>query len=154
MSELLASTTARFFGIHGLIYQTCHIWGNLLSYYVLRIGAVEEELGVNITICQCGIDFCNIQTNCSTSNLREPRDDLRNLLTGVFVAISVLAVVFVLFGLDELKNRKENVSISWEYIKATCKQMKDKRQLLLIPMSLNIGVMQGFVMGDFTKVRS
>ncbi|GBM56953.1 hypothetical protein AVEN_39859-1 [Araneus ventricosus] len=29
--------------------------------------------------------------------------------------------------------------------------MRDKRQLLLIPMSLNIGVMQGFVMGDFTK---
>ncbi|CAL1292380.1 unnamed protein product [Larinioides sclopetarius] len=151
MSELLASTTARFFGVHGLIYQTCHVWGNLLSYYVLRIGAVEDEMGVSNTSCHCGFDFCNFQTNCSTNNLREPREDLRNLLTGIFVAISVLAVIFILFGLDEVKNRKKNVTISWKYIAATCNQIKDKRQLLLIPMSLNIGVMQGFVMGDFTK---
>ncbi|GIY26784.1 protein unc-93 homolog A [Caerostris extrusa] len=143
-------TTARFFGIHGLIYQTCHVWSNLMSYYVLRIGAVKEIDFKNAT-CKCGADFCTVDTDCSKNNLREPRDDLRNLLTGLFVALSVLSVLLVVFGLDELKKKKKNVTISWEYLIATCKHIKNKKQLFLIPMSLNIGVSQGFVMGDFTK---
>ncbi|GIY91127.1 protein unc-93 homolog A [Caerostris darwini] len=149
-SKLLESTTARFFGIHGLIYQTCHVWSNLMSYYVLRIGAVKEVDFKNST-CKCGADFCTVDTDCSKNNLREPRDDLRNLLTGLFVALSVLSVLLVVFGLDELKKKKKNVAISWEYLIATCKHIKNKKQLFLIPMSLNIGVSQGFVMGDFTK---
>ncbi|GFS30691.1 protein unc-93 homolog A [Nephila pilipes] len=149
-SKLLESTTARFFGIHGLIYQTCHIWSNLISYYVLRIGVVEVEYGRNST-CLCGASFCNIGTDCSQNNLREPRDDLRYILIGLFVALSILALLLVVFCLDELKKKRKNVSVSWQILISTITHMKNKKQLFLIPMSLNIGVSQGFIMSDFTR---
>lgn len=76
-----------------------------------------------------------------------------------FTASGVLAVLLVIIFLDQIKSdqaetEKERLEAPsfWSTFLATFRHLKDKRQCLLIPLTMYSGFEQGFLSGDYTKV--
>ncbi|XP_061234516.1 protein unc-93 homolog A isoform X2 [Neopsephotus bourkii] len=73
-------------------------------------------------------------------------------------ASGVLAVLLIVTFLDQIKSdqaetEKEILETSsfWSTFLATFQHLKDKRQCLLIPLTIYSGLEQGFLSGDYTK---
>ncbi|KAF8786181.1 UNC93-like protein like [Argiope bruennichi] len=147
--KMIESTTARFFGFHGVAYLTCHLWGNLLTYFILQTDV--EVNATNNSTCVCGASFCNVASACFEQNVELPSERMRYILTATCVCIGVIALLIVVFFLDPLENEKEEVTFSTDLLMATYKLAKKKELVLLIPASFYIGMVQGFYTGDFTK---
>ncbi|XP_054718105.1 protein unc-93 homolog A-like [Uloborus diversus] len=151
LPKLIESTTARFFGCHGMAYLSTHIWSNLMSYYVLQKDHNQHSSAGNFS-CTCGADFCNEESLCFIQNLGDPSNEVRYILTGACVALSVCSVILVAAFMDPLRTDKKHVSFSLDLLMATFNlARKKKKVLLLIPMSFYIGMMHGFYIGDYTK---
>ncbi|CAL1292382.1 unnamed protein product [Larinioides sclopetarius] len=132
--KMIESTTARFFGFHGVAYLTCHLWGNLITYFILQTD-VDMNAVSNAT-CVCGADFCNVASKCFEQNIEQPRESIRYVLTGTCVCIAIIAVLAVVFFLDPLESeKKEEVTFSMDLLMATYKLAKKKELILLIPAS-------------------
>ncbi|NXS01125.1 UN93A protein, partial [Oxylabes madagascariensis] len=76
-----------------------------------------------------------------------------------FAASGVLAVLLVIIFLDQIKSdqaeterEKLEAPSFWSTFLATFRHLKDKRQCLLIPLTMYSGFEQGFLSGDYTKV--
>ncbi|GBO20242.1 UNC93-like protein [Araneus ventricosus] len=148
--KMIESTTARFFGFHGVAYLTCHLWGNLITYFILQTDV--DMNAVSNSSCVCGADFCNIASECFEQNIEQPSERIRYILTGTCVCIAIIAVLIVAFFLDPLESeKKEEVTFSMDLLMATYKLAKKKELIFLIPASFYIGMVQGFYTGDFTK---
>ncbi|GFX26263.1 UNC93-like protein [Trichonephila clavipes] len=147
--KVIESTTARFFGIHGTAYLSCFLWSNLLSYYVLESGVTQDY--VSNTSCACGANYCNIDSACFEHNIVEPSNRIRYILTGTCVCIGIASVLLVLFFLDSLETKKEEVYFSIKLLMATCKLAKRTDLILLMPSSFYVGMAQGFYTADFNK---
>ncbi|GBO34866.1 UNC93-like protein, partial [Araneus ventricosus] len=147
--KVIESTTARFFGFHGVAYLSSHITSNLMTYYILQ-SEVPEGTKSNSS-CICGADYCNVESTCFEENIVEPSDQIRYILTAACVCIGIVSVLIVFLFLDPLETKKEEVSFSVDLLMATNKLAKRKELLLLIPFSFYIGMVQGFFTGDFNK---
>ncbi|CAL1289354.1 unnamed protein product [Larinioides sclopetarius] len=145
----LESITARFFGFHGLVFHSAQVWSNLVSYYILQ-GGNHVNATVNLT-CFCGSEFCNSQPECVGVSAGGVNEDLRYLLSGVSVILAVIGVILVLILLDPLQTEKEPVKFNFNVLLATFRNCKKLEQISLIPISLYIGMIQGFYTADFTK---
>jgi len=71
----------------------------------------------------------------------------------------VLAVLLIVVFLDQIKSEQAETEKEileapsfWSTFLATFKHLKDKRQCLLIPLTMYSGLEQGFLSGDYTKV--
>lgn len=71
----------------------------------------------------------------------------------------MLAVLLIIIFLDQIKSdqaetEKEKLEAPsfWSTFLATFRHLKDKRQCLLIPLTMYSGFEQGFLSGDYTKV--
>ncbi|GFQ68750.1 protein unc-93 homolog A [Trichonephila clavata] len=147
--KIVESTTARFFGIHGMAYLSCHLWSNLMTYYVLESEVTGDH--VSNSSCVCGAKYCNIDSACFEQNITQPSDRIRYILTSACICIGVVSVFLIIFFLDSLETEKEKVSFSVKLLMATYKLARRKKLVLLIPFSFYIGMSQGFYTGDFTK---
>ncbi|KAF8793239.1 uncharacterized protein LOC129969394 [Argiope bruennichi] len=145
----LESITARFFGCHGLVFHSAQVWSNLVSYYILQTGNRVNET-VNST-CFCGSEFCNSQPECVGVSPDGVDDELRYYLSGVSVILAVIGVILVIIFLDPLNTEKEPVKFNFNVLMATFRNCKKMEQLSLIPISLYVGMLQGFYTADFTK---
>ena len=84
-------------------------------------------------------------------------DTTRHLLLATYLGCVVLAAVIVITLLDQIHVGKteadpEFSQTSFELSLATARMLKDTKCLLLMPMVLFLGLEQGFMFGDFTKV--
>ncbi|GFS37318.1 UNC93-like protein [Nephila pilipes] len=147
--KIVESTTARFFGIHGMAYLSCHLCSNLMTYYVL--GSEVKDDHVSNSSCICGASYCNIDSACFEQNIEEPSDRIRYILTSTCICIGIISTLLIIFFLDSLEEEKEDVSFSINLLMATYQLAKKKELILLIPSSFYIGMAQGFYTGDFTK---
>ncbi|GFT81283.1 protein unc-93 homolog A [Nephila pilipes] len=147
--RIVESITARFFGIHGMVYLSCHIWSNFMTYYVLK--SEVSDYHVNHTNCMCGADYCNTDSACFEQNIEEPSDRIRYILTGACVCIGIISTILIYFFLDTLETEKEEIPFSVNILMATYKLAKRNESILLIPFSFYTGMVQGFYIGDFTK---
>ncbi|XP_055939287.1 UNC93-like protein [Argiope bruennichi] len=152
---------AWFFGIYSFFHENAEIWGNVISYYVLK----ETDNGTKIivpdeTLLQCGVNFCGRSPDIANPNLKPPSEEKRYILTGIYFTIVVLAGFVILFFMDPLddsscednvKNDKEKPRLSANLLIATFEHMKNRDQLLLIPLSFYCGLADGFYNCDFTK---
>ncbi|GFX26278.1 UNC93-like protein [Trichonephila clavipes] len=148
-SKIVESTTARFFGIHGMAYLSCHLWSNLMTYYVLQSEVTDNH--VSNSSCVCGANYCNVDSVCFEQNITQPSDRIRYILTSACVCIGVISVTLIIFFLDSLETEKEEVSFSINLLMATYNLARRKKLVLLMPSSFYIGMSQGFYIGDFTK---
>ncbi|XP_063078704.1 protein unc-93 homolog A-like [Engraulis encrasicolus] len=144
----------QYFGTLYLLYQSSAVWGNLLSSLVFG----QEPTSVNITdgdLLLCGVHSCGAP-EVSLGNSTRPDDRLVYTLLGCYVGVGVLAMLLVAIFLDNIDKRtdpeekSEAESFSSTFL-ATFRQLRDKRQVLLIPVTSYIGLELGFLNGDYTK---
>ena len=71
------------------------------------------------------------------------------------MGIGVFAVLFVIVMLDRLTgdlDRRKAQESSVSLLIATVKHLRDKRMLLVLPITMFSGLEQAFTFGDFTQV--
>lgn len=122
----------------------------------------EDEVG------QCGAKVCNYIDSVSQSSDEMYSSDVNELVASIpdatrymlltsYLACGVMAGVVVVALLDQIHLGKteadpEFSQSSWELCLATVKMLKDTKCLLLMPLVTFVGLEQGFMFGDFTKV--
>ncbi|XP_035279237.1 protein unc-93 homolog A [Anguilla rostrata] len=141
-----------YFGIFFLIFQSSAVWGNLMSSLIFgqdaNIANITEE---NLQFCGAGVCTQNI-----TGESPKPERKLVNILVGCYIGVGLLAMLLVAVFLDNIdrdsaREFRGNRDPFWNTFLATFKHLRDKRQLLLIPLTMYSGFEQGFLAGDYTK---
>ncbi|CAH3025931.1 unnamed protein product [Porites evermanni] len=149
--ETQDAVVTRYFGIFFLIFQSGQIWGNLISSLVLQQG-MEDTFRDNAGDV-CGANFCKHPPALSNTTGEYNRSLVIKLLS-IYVGIGVFAVLFVIVLLDrltgDLDRRKEQES-SISLLIATIKHLRDRRILLVLPLTIFSGLEQAFTFGDFTS---
>uniref|UniRef100_A0A6J0UZX9 Protein unc-93 homolog A n=1 Tax=Pogona vitticeps TaxID=103695 RepID=A0A6J0UZX9_9SAUR len=147
----------QYFGIFFLIFQSSGVWGNLISSLVFDQTPNKAEPS-DAELAYCGAEDCETTSNVTNSNgtSNRPTDALRYTLLGTYTASGVLAVVLVSVFLDRIssdqaESEEKKMPSFWSTFLATFRHLKDKRQCLLIPLTMYSGFEQGFLAGDYTK---
>uniref|UniRef100_A0A4W3HTQ8 Protein unc-93 homolog A n=1 Tax=Callorhinchus milii TaxID=7868 RepID=A0A4W3HTQ8_CALMI len=148
----------QYFGIFFCLFQFSSVLGNLISSLVFQQysagdGDISEE-----TLKFCGAYDCPQISNNFSSNItvERPSNSTIYTLLGIYSAVGVLAVILVAVFLDELDQqevkrfREEKISVL-SVLLSTVKHLRDKRQCLLILLTIYSGLEQGFLSGDYTK---
>ncbi|XP_053568197.1 protein unc-93 homolog A-like [Bombina bombina] len=145
-----------YFGIFFFICHTCRIWGNLISALIFNLSPnAGESLGA-LNQTTCGAGFCPIQS-LAAENITGPSlsNTVLYTLLGCYTGCGVIAVLLIAIFLDTIKTKEETEQEKTQTICSmffeTFKHLKDKRQCLLIPLTLFSGLEQGFITGDFTR---
>ncbi|CAL1294884.1 unnamed protein product [Larinioides sclopetarius] len=149
-SMTFSSTNALFFGLHGLAYCSAQVWSNLISFYVLSSGQVENYN--KTSYCSCGADFCNNDEECVNTKIEEVPADVRYIYTGLCLACGIVAVLLIRLFVDPMVRSRGQVPLSWNHIFATMKFMKNKQQIFIIPLTICTCMLQAFYTADFTKL--
>ncbi|XP_075453042.1 protein unc-93 homolog A-like isoform X2 [Ascaphus truei] len=144
----------QYFGIFFLIYQSSGVWGNLISSLVLAQHSPKEMLE-NVSFSHCGANSCPVSSagsnNCTTQS-PDISDHVRYTLMGIYTGCGVLAVILIAAFLDQIERSEgETKASAWKSLLATFRQLGDKRQCLLIPLTMFSGFQQGFLSSDYTK---
>ncbi|XP_015917447.1 UNC93-like protein [Parasteatoda tepidariorum] len=150
---------AWFFGIYSFFHENAEIWGNVLSYYVLRESSNETLIASeNETLIQCGAEFCGVSADDFNPNLERPPDEKWLKLVIIYSCFVILAGIVIFFIVDPLEKetdprikKSKETGLSADLLIATLKHMRNKDQLLLIPLSFYCGLADGFYNSDFTK---
>lgn len=147
--------TTRFFGIFFMIFQNSQIWGNLVSFFILKsIDSVSTDGAPTTATVNtnevCGIDFCgeiNQQLGLMT-------DERRFILITVYLGFTVLAALIIFLFLDRIQrsDSDEGSSIICSKLTATLKHLRKPNQILIIPITIFMGVEQAFILSDYSQV--
>ncbi|CAF4364999.1 unnamed protein product, partial [Adineta steineri] len=144
----------RFFGIFFMFFQSGQIWGNLISYFVLKPSEVN---GTNITekYDKCGAEFSEQEyKGVDVSNAIDRKTI--NVLCIVYICICACSILTVIIFLDQRrKASKDKISVmlrhSVKLLVSTVKHMRNINQLCLIPLTIWSGLEQSFLGAQFTK---
>ncbi|EFN78270.1 UNC93-like protein [Harpegnathos saltator] len=150
----------RFFGLFFMFYQMAQVWGNLISSAVLSYGvdtvAANSTLNSSVVAETCGANFCGISdAKHENPNLQSPPVERIHLISGIYLACMILACLIITFGVDSLtrydRNRARSVKSSsgFKLLVVTLKLLKEKSQLLILPITMFIGAEQAFLFADY-----
>ncbi|XP_069625375.1 protein unc-93 homolog A [Ranitomeya imitator] len=149
----------QYFGLFFLIFQSSGVWGNLISSLIF---GQTPDAGDNARLpnyTHCGANDCPYieVNNTNSTSSKKPTESLIYTLLGIYTGSGVLAVLLVSVFLEnmDVKKKDDEVDIKdepfWMKILETLRHLKDKRQVLLIPITMWSGFEQGFLAGDYTK---
>ncbi|XP_075453043.1 protein unc-93 homolog A-like [Ascaphus truei] len=151
----------QYFGIFFLIFQSSRIWGNLISSLILNLAHGKDVIKHwNYTDCGAGdspgILITSGNLSESESESTQPSHLLIYTILGIYTVCGVLAVLLVIVFLDPIDLQHENTKVEspqyvWTPFLVTLKHLQDKRQCLLIPLTIYTGIEQGFILSDYTK---
>lgn len=142
----------RFFGVFFMIFQTGQVWGNLISYYVLRPSESSDADNASVaSIAQCGIAFSTAEDDANNTNLRPPDDAKMYTLMAVYTAASLAAAFTLLLFLDHAKQSDDDKNPPRALLIETLRHLRKPHQCLLIPLTIFSGLEQAFLWGDFTQ---
>ncbi|XP_069463345.1 protein unc-93 homolog A-like [Ambystoma mexicanum] len=140
-----------YFGIFFLILQTGRIWGNLISSMIFDFSRGSRRQGLNGSYC--GADDC---PGSEAVTSPRPSDTVIYTLLGSYTGCGVIGVALIIIFLDRIEKKdgqevEENKPSFCSTFLATFRQLRDKRQCLLIPLTIFGGLEQGFLASDYTK---
>ncbi|XP_075720463.1 protein unc-93 homolog A-like [Rhinoderma darwinii] len=149
----------QYFGLFFLIFQSSGVWGNLISSLIF---GQTPDIGYNVSLpnyTHCGANDCPYveENNVNSTSMKKPTTSLIYTLLGIYTGSGVLAVLLVSVFLDNINLKKDEDKEDikdksfWLKIMETLTHLKDKRQCLLIPLTMWSGFEQGFLAGDYTK---
>ncbi|KAM3932400.1 protein unc-93 homolog A-like [Leptodactylus fuscus] len=149
--KLSKDVVNQYFGTFFLICQTCRVWGNLISSLVFHLTPNAGLEAPNQTVCGAGdCPVALTQTGNNTSG--RPSNTVIYILLGSYTGCGVLAVLIVIIFLDQIQGDRDKNEINCgSTLLAAFKHLRDKRQCLLIPLTMFSGFEQGFIASDFTK---
>lgn len=154
-SENVEFVMACFFGVYSSFIESTQVWGNIISFLVLRPGTQTPEAFNMSNNTECGIHF-EISTNVTNSNLDPPSNEDRFLLIAIYVSMGIAALVFAGLCLDPLHSDIKKVEGCRTVVNSfttALKHLKNVHQILLIPLAIYIGVQSVFYSNVFTEVR-
>ncbi|XP_076180620.1 UNC93-like protein [Ptiloglossa arizonensis] len=151
----------RFFGVFFMFYQMAQVWGNLISSAVLSYGL--DEVPVNTTTLNssvvaeaCGANFCGTTSDSDeTPTLERPPEERIHLISGIYLVCMIIASLIIAFGVDSLSRYNKGRSGSGtglsgiKLLAVTLKLLKEKSQLLILPIIIFIGAEQAFLFADY-----
>ncbi|CAF0921089.1 unnamed protein product [Adineta ricciae] len=148
----------RFFGIFFMFFQSGQVWGNLISYLVLKpteVAANGTRAELSEKYNKCGADFSEQEYKGVAVTNQIDRRTI-DILCIVYVCICVCSILTVIIFLDQRrKASKEKISImlrrSMILLVSTVKHMRNVNQLLLIPLTIWSGLEQSYLGAQFTK---
>ncbi|GFT78873.1 UNC93-like protein [Nephila pilipes] len=145
---------ACFFGFYTFFMESTQVWGNVVSFLVLRPGENIPEVANFSISAKCGIDF-DPNSNITNSNLDPPTDEERFLLIGIFVGMGVAALLLFGLFLDPLDNdvKRDGCEAVASRFVASLKHYKTFHQILLIPITIYMGIESVLYANEFTQVR-
>lgn len=153
----------RFFGVFFMFYQMAQVWGNLISSAVLSYGSDNTSVASNMTTLNssfvaeaCGANFCGV-TSVETENpqLVRPPEERIHLISGIYLACMLVASLIVAFGVDSLSRYDRGRTGSatgltgLKLLAVTLQLLKEKYQLLILPIIIFIGAEQAFLFADY-----
>ncbi|XP_018792026.1 PREDICTED: UNC93-like protein [Bactrocera latifrons] len=162
--------TVKFFGLFFIFYQMAQVWGNLISSSVLSFGSsavVELNTTLEALVTPppsdshvgeiCGARFCPGIGADVNPNLTPPEPAKIQLLTSIFLICMATAVVLMLFGVNSLKRYGVRRSDSGDgmsglrLLTVTLNLLRKRRQLLILPITMFIGLEEAFLAVDYTR---
>ncbi|XP_053316257.1 protein unc-93 homolog A-like [Spea bombifrons] len=147
----------QYFGIFFFICQTGRIWGNLVSSLILYNTPNADDSLDALNHSICGAGHCTTDSLISENTTGpSPSKTLLYTLLGAYTGCGIIAVCLISIFLDKISSKneeivEENTESTCSMFFATFKQLTDKRQCLLIPLTIFIGLEQGFITGDYTR---
>ncbi|XP_071555288.1 UNC93-like protein isoform X1 [Temnothorax nylanderi] len=160
VSDIAADVlVTRFFGLFFMFYQMAQVWGNLISSAVLSYGidtvVTNVTLNSSVVAETCGANFCGLSAENENPNLQPPPVERIHLIAGIYLGCMILAVAIIAFAVDSLsrydRNRARSVkgTSGFKLLAVTLKLLKEKNQLLILPITLFIGAEQAFLFADY-----
>ncbi|KAL0120871.1 hypothetical protein PUN28_008509 [Cardiocondyla obscurior] len=160
VSDIAADVlVTRFFGLFFMFYQMAQVWGNLISSAVLSYGT--DTVAANVTLNSslvaeiCGANFCGVTAENENPNLQPPSVERIYLISGIYLGCMILACLIIAFTVDSLsrydRNRARSVkgTSGFKLLAVTLSLLKEKNQLLILPITLFIGAEQAFLFADY-----
>ncbi|CAM2697677.1 unnamed protein product [Rotaria socialis] len=150
----------RFFGIFFTFFQTGQVWGNLISYVVLK----PKETGTNgtrinttvrIKYDRCGADFTEQEYKGAEVINQIDRKTI-NVLCILYILISLCSILIIICFLNQRrKASKDQISVMLRHsvtlLVSTAKHMCNIEQIYLIPLTIWSGLEQSFIGAQFTQ---
>ncbi|CAF1479647.1 unnamed protein product [Didymodactylos carnosus] len=154
----------RFFGLFFMFFQSSQIWGNLISYLVLKPEEVIDKIGENETngsvpvvvkYDKCGALFSEKEYS-AVEVVNKIDQKTVTLLCIVYIVICACSITIVVIFLDQRRKTSADtipmmLKKSVKLLVSTVKHLKDFNQILLIPLTMWSGLEQSFLSAQFTK---
>lgn len=148
----------RFFGIFFSMFQFSQIIGNLISSLVLKpvddsLLSLNKSSIVVFNLDMCGINDCPTEQTIHQTKTKiiPPKLSTVYTLCLIYIILAFLSITLITFLLNDLKVRKKKQENKLDLLISTVKQMKNKNQLLIIPLTLWLGFSLAFIGADFTR---
>ncbi|CAF0739698.1 unnamed protein product [Rotaria sordida] len=148
----------RFFGIFFMFFQSSQVWGNLISYLVLK--PIEKQSNETLynqieKYNKCGVDFSEKEYK-GTEVVNQIDRKTVNILCIVYICICICSILTVIIFLNQRrKSSRDEISVmlrnSVKLLISTVKHLRNVNQLLLIPLTVWSGLEQSFLGAQFTK---
>ncbi|XP_055495424.1 protein unc-93 homolog A isoform X1 [Leucoraja erinacea] len=156
-NKVAANVVNHYFGIFFLIFQSSAVWGNLMSSLIFQYTSSNGNI-TDEHLSYCGAANCPAYDSIINENVTQasyPASTIY-LLSGIYTGVGISGVIFVAIFLDQFDKKEVNefktqkINVCTHFV-ATLTHLKDKRQILLIVMTMYSGFEQGFLAGDYTK---
>ncbi|XP_068145994.1 UNC93-like protein [Drosophila tropicalis] len=168
--------TVKFFGLFFIFYQMAQVWGNLISSSVLTLSGppstesiangsltndyedLEAVIETNSRVGElCGARFCPGISAEVNPNLVPPAPEQIQLLNSIFLVCMAGAVVLMIFGVNSLKRygvksgETGDGMSGLKLLTVTINLLRKRRQILMLPITMFIGLEEAFLAVDFTR---
>nr|CAD7257714.1 unnamed protein product [Timema shepardi] len=168
----------RFLAVFYMFINLSQVWGNVVSAFgnssqnILSREAPYNS-SVEMTVSRiCGANFCpNDAANEADPNLWRPSKYEVDTIIKIYLSCTVIAFFIVMFGVSSLSKilptcvdqylsapvlsryrTEQDCGISaFDLLTSTVKMVKERNQLLLIPISLWLGTHKAFIEEEFTE---
>ncbi|CAF1423537.1 unnamed protein product [Adineta steineri] len=155
----------RFFGIFFAFFQSCQIWGNMISYLVLKpevqlLSTFSNQTKDNThllhkTYDKCGADFIEHEYESSEVVKKIDRRTI-DILCMIYVCIGICSIITMITFLDQRRTTsREKMSVmvrnSLKLLVSSIKHMRHLNQILLIPITIWAGLELTFIFAQFTQ---
>ncbi|XP_053393283.1 protein unc-93 homolog A-like isoform X2 [Mercenaria mercenaria] len=147
-----AGTISVFFGVFYMIFQTSHVWGNLISSTVFS-QKIPENLNISDDVLEkCGAAHCPSDYQNNT-NLDRP--DMTKIYTvcGIYLGCACLGFVTIAIFLDKIDHETDGSQMTTKQLLGAMARhfYNSKYQKLLIPLTMYSGFEAAFFAGDYTR---
>ncbi|XP_064468881.1 protein unc-93 homolog A-like [Ornithodoros turicata] len=140
-----------FFGLFFMVFQTSQVWGNLISYMILRPSNNSATVSPSFTEF-CGASFHPTRDLFFEQTLlSHAAEDKRFMLAALYSCIVVFAIALLLLFLDPTAREVRIANPPIQILVESVGQMGNLNQLLLIPVTVYSGLQQAFIWSDYTQ---
>jgi len=157
--EKVEVVISRFFGIFCMAFQSCQIWGNLISSLVLQTGSPSQNVTETNFTMQCGAAFCPSAVNTGNSTagpMNSPPKETLHVLIFVYIGCALAGLLVAVLFLKPIRSSlAEDKTVSLKMILSSTIRLlfTEINMAMLVPIAMYSGVEQVVMYVEYTQVR-